>query len=58
MTRRSTPGYSLASLQLARGAIAQVDLQAWKIAYRIDKAARVIYVVRVWHAARNEIEIE
>ncbi len=31
--------------------------KSWKIAYRIDREARVVYVVRVWHAARNEINI-
>jgi len=31
--------------------------KSWKIAYRIDREARVVYVIRVWHAARNEIEI-
>ena len=32
--------------------------KSWKIAYRIDREARVVYVVRVWHAAQNEINIQ
>ena len=32
--------------------------KSWKIAYRIDREAKVVYVVRVWHAARNEIDIQ
>lgn len=32
--------------------------KSWKIAYRIDREARVVYVVRVWHAARNETDIQ
>ena len=32
--------------------------KSWKIAYRIDRESRVVYVVRVWHAARNEIDMQ
>ena len=32
--------------------------KSWKIAYRIDREARIVYIVRVWHAARNEISIQ
>jgi plasmid stabilization system protein ParE len=32
--------------------------KSWKIAYRIDFDAKIVYVVRVWHAARQEIELE
>ena len=32
--------------------------KSWKIAYRIDREARAVYVVRIWHAAQNEIEIQ
>ena len=32
--------------------------KSWKIAYRIDREAKAVYVVRVWHAARNEIDIQ
>ena len=32
--------------------------KSWKIAYRIDPSARTVHVVRIWHAAKNEIEIE
>jgi plasmid stabilization system protein ParE len=31
---------------------------SWKIAYRIDPSAKAVYVVRIWHAAQDEIEIE
>ena len=31
--------------------------RSWKIAYRIDSEANTVYVVRVWHAAQDEIEI-
>ena len=32
--------------------------KSWKIAYRIDREARAVYVVRVWHASRNEIDTQ
>lgn len=32
--------------------------KSWKIAYRIDREARVVYVIRIWHASRNEIDIQ
>ncbi len=32
--------------------------KSWKIAYRIDREARAEYVVRAWHAARNEVDIQ
>ena len=32
--------------------------RSWKIAYRIDREAKAIYLVRVWHAAQDEIDIE
>ena len=31
--------------------------KSWKIAYRIDREARAVYVIRVWHASRNEIDM-
>jgi plasmid stabilization system protein ParE len=31
---------------------------SWKIAYRIDFDRRLIYIARIWHAARNEIDIK
>ncbi len=31
--------------------------KSWKIAYRIDRDARVVYVIRIWHATRDEIDI-
>ena len=32
--------------------------RSWKIAYRIDREAKAVYVVRVWHAAQNEVDLE
>ena len=32
--------------------------KSWKIAYRIDFDAKLVYVVRVWHAGRQDIEVE
>lgn len=32
--------------------------KSWKIAYRIDREARAVYVIRVWHASRNEIDMQ
>ena len=32
--------------------------KSWKIAYRIDRDARAVYVVRIWHAAQNEIDMQ
>ena len=32
--------------------------KSWKIAYRIDRDTRVVYVVRIWHAAQNEIDVQ
>jgi len=31
---------------------------SWKIAYRIQFDAKIVYVARVWHASRDEIEIK
>jgi len=30
---------------------------SWKIAYQIDFDAKIVYVARVWHASRDEMEI-
>jgi len=32
--------------------------KSWKIAYRIDRDTRVVSVVRIWHAAQNEIDVQ
>lgn len=32
--------------------------QSWKIAYRFDPDAKIVHLVRIWHAARQEIDIE
>jgi len=32
--------------------------KSWKIAYRFNPDAKIVYLVRVWHAARQEIDIE
>ena len=32
--------------------------KSWKIAYLIDREARAAYVIRVWHASRNEIDMQ
>jgi plasmid stabilization system protein ParE len=32
--------------------------KSWKIAYRIDSGMKTVHVVRIWHAAQNEMEIE
>ena len=32
--------------------------KSWKIAYRIEREAGAVYVVRVWHASLNEIDIQ
>ena len=32
--------------------------KTWKIAYKVDFDAKLIYLARVWHASRNEIEIK
>ena len=32
--------------------------RSWKIAYRIDAEIRGVYIVRIWHASRGEVEIE
>ena len=34
------------------------EIQVGRIACRIDREARVVYLVRVWHAARNEIDVQ
>ena len=31
---------------------------SWKIAYRIDQEAKAIYLVRIWHAAQDEVGME
>jgi len=31
--------------------------KSWKLAYRLDPDARIVYLVRVWHAARQEIDL-
>jgi plasmid stabilization system protein ParE len=36
----------------------KLSFKSWKIAYRIDRDARAVYVVRVWHASLNEIDIQ
>ena len=56
LTRHPEAGSVLAEKQDARWR--KLIFKSWKIAYRIDREARVVYVVRVWHAARNEIDIQ
>jgi len=36
----------------------KLSFKSWKIAYRIDSGAKIIHVVRIWHAAQDEIEME
>ena len=55
LTRHPEAGSVLAEKQDARWR--KLIFKSWKIAYRIDRETRVVYVVRVWHAARNEIDI-
>jgi plasmid stabilization system protein ParE len=33
-------------------------VRSWKIAYKLDHDAKVAFIARVWHASRDEIEIE
>ena len=56
LTRHPEAGSVLAEKQDARWR--KLIFKSWKIAYRIDREARVVYVVRVWHAARNEIDLQ
>jgi plasmid stabilization system protein ParE len=56
LTRHPEAGSLLEEKQDARWR--KLIFKSWKIAYRIDREARVVYVVRVWHAARNEIDIQ
>ena len=56
LTRHPEAGSVLGEKQDARWR--KLIFKSWKIAYRIDREARVVYVVRVWHAARNEIDIQ
>lgn len=56
LTRHPEAGSMLAEKQDTRWR--KLIFKTWKIAYRIDREARVVYVVRVWHAARNEINIQ
>ena len=55
LTRHPEAGSALAEKQDARWR--KLIFKSWKIAYRIDREARVVYVVRIWHAARNETDI-
>ena len=56
LTRHPEAGSVLAEKQDARWR--KLIFKSWKIAYRIDREARVVYVVRIWHAAQNEIDIQ
>ena len=56
LTRHPEVGSVLSEKQDSRWR--KLIFNSWKIAYRIDAEARVVYVVRVWHAARNEIDIQ
>ena len=56
LTRHPEAGSVLAEKRDARWR--KLIFKSWKIAYRIDRKARVVYVVRIWHAAQNEIEIQ
>jgi plasmid stabilization system protein ParE len=31
--------------------------KSWKIAYRIDADAKIVYLARVWHASRDEVDM-
>ena len=31
--------------------------RSWKIAYRIDRDAKAVHVIRVWHAALGEVDL-
>jgi toxin ParE1/3/4 len=55
LTRHPEAGSVLAEKQDARWR--KLIFKSWKIAYRIDREARAVYVVRVWHAARDEINL-
>lgn len=56
LTRHPEAGSVLPEKQDAKWR--KLIFKSWKIAYRIDREARVVYVVRVWHASRNEIDIQ
>ena len=56
LIRHPEAGSALAEKQDARWR--KLIFKSWKIAYRIDREARVVYVVRIWHASRNEIDIQ
>jgi plasmid stabilization system protein ParE len=56
LTRHPEAGSVLSEKQDSRWR--KLIFKSWKIAYRIDREAKVVYVVRVWHAARNEIDIQ
>ena len=56
LTRHPEAGSALAEKQDARWR--KLIFKSWKIAYRIDREAKVVYLVRIWHAARNEIDIQ
>ena len=52
LTRHPEAGSALAEKQDARWR--KLIFKSWKV----DREARVVYVVRVWHAGRGEIEIQ
>ena len=56
LTRHPEAGSILAEKQDPRWR--KLIFKSWKIAYRIDREAGAVYVVRVWHAGRNEIDIQ
>ncbi len=56
LTRHPEAGSLLVEKQDARWR--KLIFKSWKIAYRVDQETRVVYVVRVWHAGRDEIEIQ
>jgi plasmid stabilization system protein ParE len=56
LTRQPEAGSALAEKQDARWR--KLIFKSWKIAYRIDREAKVVYLVRIWHGARNEIDIQ
>jgi plasmid stabilization system protein ParE len=56
LTRHPEAGSVLSEKQDSRWR--KLIFKSWKIAYRLDQEAKVVYVVRVWHAARNEIDIQ
>src|SRR6478609_3613255 len=32
-------------------------VRSWKVAYRIEFDAHTVYIARIWHASRDEIEL-